>query len=108
MGFSDFFSAFGGSNGGYNASDMKGLVDAINKSQAVIEFRMDGTIIHANENFLRAVGYTLDEIKGKHHRMFAEPKYAESAEYRAFWDKLNRGEFDTGEYKRFGLDPGLV
>ncbi len=98
MGFSDFFSAFGGSS----ASDMKGLVDAINKSQAVIEFRMDGTIVHANENFLRTVGYTLDEIKGKHHRMFAEPGYAESAEYRAFWDKLNRGEFDSGEYKRFG------
>jgi len=82
--------------------DMEGQVDAIKKSQAVIEFNMDGTIITANENFLRTMGYSLHEVQGKHHSMFADPAYAASAEYRAFWDKLNRGEFESGEFKRFG------
>ena len=84
------------------AADYQGQLEAISKSQAVIEFNMDGTIITANENFLATVGYALDEIKGKHHRMFAEPEYAASAEYRDFWDQLNRGVFDTGEYRRIG------
>ena len=83
-------------------ADYSGQIEAIGKSQAVIEFNMDGTIRHANQNFLATLGYTLDEIKGKHHRMFAEESYAASAEYRDFWAKLNRGEFDSGEYKRFG------
>ncbi|MFI4859433.1 MAG: methyl-accepting chemotaxis protein [Phycisphaerales bacterium JB063] len=82
--------------------DLKGQLDAIGKSQAVIEFEMDGTIITANENFLRTVGYRLDEIQGQHHRMFAEPTYASSPEYAAFWDKLNRGQFESGEFKRHG------
>ena len=77
-------------------------VDAINRVQAIIEFTLDGTIVTANENFLNAMGYTLEEIKGKHHSLFAEHKYAHSEEYKEFWAKLNRGEFDTGEYKRFG------
>lgn len=63
---------------------------ALHRVQAVIEFNLDGTIISANDNFLKAVGYSLDEIKGKHHRMFCEPSYANSPEYRNFWDKLNR------------------
>lgn len=79
-----------------------GQIEAIGKAQAVIEFNMDGTIITANDNFLNAVGYTLDEIKGKHHSLFVEPEYLESAEYKAFWGKLNRGEYETAEYKRFG------
>ena len=83
-------------------ADYKGQITAIGKSQAVIEFNMDGTILSANQNFLATMGYSLDEIKGKHHRLFAEPGYAESPEYRRFWEKLNRGEFDTGEYKRVG------
>ncbi len=83
------------------ASD-RGMVDAINKSQAVIEFAMDGTIQHANENFLKAMGYSLDEIRGQHHSMFAEPAYAQSSEYREFWEKLRRGEFDAGQYRRLG------
>ncbi len=83
-------------------ADYKGQIDAIGKSQAVIEFNLDGTIINANENFLQTLGYTLDEIQGKHHRMFAEDEYANSAEYRLFWEKLNRGEYDSGEYKRIG------
>lgn len=84
------------------SADMHGQIDAIGKSQAVIEFNMDGTIISANKNFLNAMGYSLDEVKGKHHMMFADPEYAKSEEYRLFWEKLRRGEFDAGEYKRFG------
>jgi methyl-accepting chemotaxis protein len=78
------------------------IVDAINKSQAVIEFSLDGKILHANQNFLNALGYSLEEIKGQHHSMFAEPGYRQSTEYRLFWEKLGRGEFDAGEYKRIG------
>lgn len=87
-----------------NLGDLRGKVDAMNRSQAVIEFTPDGTILHANENFLKTVGYDLRDIEGKHHRMFCEPAYATSSEYRGFWEKLNRGEFDSGEYKRLGKD----
>ena len=80
-------------------ADLEGQIAAIGKTQAVIEFDLDGTIVTANENFCKTLGYTFDEIKGKHHSMFAEPAYAGSSEYRAFWDKLNRGEFDAGQYK---------
>ena len=83
-------------------NDTEGLIEALHRVQAVIEFNLDGTIIEANDNFLQTVGYSLDEIKGKHHRMFCEPEYAASAEYKAFWEKLGRGEFDSGEYKRIG------
>ncbi|WP_281167134.1 methyl-accepting chemotaxis protein [Algicola sagamiensis] len=83
-------------------ADFSGQISAIDKAQAVIEFNMDGTIVDANENFLSTVGYTLDEIKGKHHRMFVDPKFAESAEYKAFWEKLGRGEYEADEYRRFG------
>jgi methyl-accepting chemotaxis protein len=85
-----------------STQDLQGKVDAINRSQAVIEFTLDGTIVHANENFLKTLGYTLDEVKGKHHSMFAEPSYSQSSEYRAFWQKLGRGEFDASQYKRIG------
>ena len=83
-------------------ADYSGQIDAIGMSQAVIEFNMDGTIINANDNFLITMGYTLDEIKGKHHSMFAEPDFARSQEYKDFWEKLNRGEFESAEYKRLG------
>jgi methyl-accepting chemotaxis protein len=83
-------------------ADLNGKVEAIGRSQAVIEFNLDGTIITANENFLKTLGYSLDEIKGRHHSMFAEPAYRESPEYREFWAKLNRGEFQAGQYKRIG------
>jgi methyl-accepting chemotaxis protein len=83
-------------------ADFAGQIAAIGKSQAVIEFRMDGTISSANENFLRAMGYTLPEIVGKHHRMFVTPEYARSAEYREFWQSLNEGKYEAGEYKRLG------
>jgi len=83
-------------------ADLIGQIDAIGRSQATIEFNLDGTIIRANDNFLGAVGYTLEEIQGQHHRMFVEPTYAQSAEYTQFWEKLNRGEFASAEFKRIG------
>ncbi|KIC30495.1 methyl-accepting chemotaxis protein [Leisingera sp. ANG-S5] len=88
--------------------DLQGVVDAINRVQAVIEFELDGTILTANENFLAAVGYTLEEIQGKHHRMFCDPAYAASDEYRDFWLQLAMGEFSSGEYKRFGKNGAEV
>jgi methyl-accepting chemotaxis protein len=83
-------------------ADLSGQMEAIGKSQAVIEFNMDGTIIAANENFLGAMGYTLGEIRGKHHSLFVEPSERESAEYREFWASLNRGRYQAAEYKRIG------
>jgi methyl-accepting chemotaxis protein len=83
-------------------ADLGGQIDAIGKSQAVIEFKLDGTIIHANENFLRALGYTLGEIAGKHHSMFVAQAERDGADYRAFWAALGRGEFQSGEFKRIG------
>lgn len=83
-------------------ADYVGQISAIEKSQAVINFNMDGTVITANENFLRVMGYSLDEIKGKHHSMFVEPAYAQSIEYKEFWARLGRGEFDAAQYKRIG------
>jgi methyl-accepting chemotaxis protein len=83
-------------------ADLHGKVEAIGRSQAVIEFEMNGTIITANENFLKVLGYTLDEIKGRHHSMFVDPGYRDSAEYKQFWEKLNRGEFQAQQYKRIG------
>jgi methyl-accepting chemotaxis protein len=77
-------------------------VAAISKSQAVIEFNPDGTIVTANENFLKTLGYSLGEIQGKHHSMFVEPAMRDSAAYREFWAKLNRGEFQAAQYKRIG------
>jgi methyl-accepting chemotaxis protein len=82
--------------------DWRGQIAAIGKAQAVIEFDLDGTIRTANDNLLRAVGYTLDEIQGKHHSLFVEPAQRDSAEYRAFWAKLARGEYDAGQYRRLG------
>lgn len=75
---------------------------AIDKVQAIIEFELDGTILRANDNFLGAMGYTAEEIVGKHHRMFAEPAFAASREYEEFWAKLRRGECQAAEYKRIG------
>jgi methyl-accepting chemotaxis protein len=83
-------------------SDLKARLAAINRVQGVIEFTLDGKILHANENFLAVMGYALDEIKGKHHSLFVEPAYRDSAEYRGFWEKLGRGEFDAGQYRRIG------
>jgi len=83
-------------------ADLSGKVEAIGRSQAVIEFELDGTIITANDNFLKTMGYTLAEVKGKHHSMFVEPQYRDSAEYRQFWEKLRRGEYQAAQFKRIG------
>ena len=82
--------------------NMKGIMDAIERAYASIEFNLDGTIITANENFLKAMGYTSDEVKGQHHRMFCDPAYTSTGEYVAFWQKLNRGEFEAGVYRLTG------
>ncbi|PDT13619.1 chemotaxis protein [Rhizobium sp. J15] len=82
------------------SSDSKCILDAISKSQAIIEFDLKGNILAANENFCRALGYGLSEIVGKHHSMFCEPAYTATADYREFWARLGRGEYDTGAYKR--------
>ncbi|HWD21179.1 MAG TPA: PAS domain-containing methyl-accepting chemotaxis protein [Verrucomicrobiae bacterium] len=83
-------------------ADLRGQLDAIHKSQAVIEFDLSGAILTANENFLKALGYTLEEIQGRHHSLFVEPSYRDSAEYQQFWRDLNAGKFNAGEFKRIG------
>jgi methyl-accepting chemotaxis protein len=92
---------FGFGNGA-SAGISTATLEAIQKSQAVIAFNMDGTIITANENFLKVLGYSLGEIQGKHHRIFVEPSERESAAYREFWASLNAGKYQAGEYKRIG------
>lgn len=82
--------------------DLESMIAAINKSQAVITFNVDGTIVDANTNFLSAMGYALSEIKGQHHRMFVDDTFAQSIDYHQFWEALARGEFQAAEYKRFG------
>ena len=83
-------------------AELLALHEAIDKSLGTIEFNMDGTIITANDNFLKMVGYSLEEVQGKHHRMFVSEQYANSQEYTTFWEQLNKGEFHSGEYKRVG------
>lgn len=85
---------------GGHADEFRSIVEAINRSQAVIEFELDGTILHANANFLSALGYSLDEIVGQHHRMFVDSAYANSPEYQTFWRRLAKGEFFSDEYMR--------
>ena len=77
-------------------------LEAISKSQAVIEFNLEGVVLTANENFLKVLGYQLSEVIGQHHRIFVDAVYANSSEYRAFWERLGRGEFEAAEYKRIG------
>jgi methyl-accepting chemotaxis protein len=83
------------------SSDSKYILDAISKSQAIIEFDLAGNVLTANENFCKALGYSLNEIAGKHHSMFCDPAYAATSAYRDFWARLGRGEYDAGAYKRF-------
>ena len=82
--------------------DLHSLMTAIDRSQAMIEFDLEGNILRANTNFLDCVGYRLDEVQGRHHRMFCTPEHASSLEYAAFWEKLGKGAFDEGQYKRLG------
>jgi methyl-accepting chemotaxis protein len=83
-------------------ADLEATVAAIDRSQAMIEFQLDGTIITANKNFLMTVGYGLDEIVGRHHSMFVSDAYGQSAEYKAFWGSLGRGEFFSDKFQRVG------
>ncbi|MCJ2085342.1 PAS domain-containing protein [Methylobacterium sp. E-005] len=83
-------------------TDAMGQLAAVNRSQAVIQFAPDGTVLDANANFLEAVGYRIEEIRGQRHAMFVEPGYAQTPDYVAFWDRLRAGEFATGMFQRFG------
>jgi len=85
-----------------SGDDAAATLAALSQSQAMIEFTLDGTILDANENLLNAMGYSLDEVRGKHHRIFVDAAYAQSPEYAEFWRRLGRGEFDRAEYRRFG------
>ncbi len=84
------------------SADSEGKLDALDRSQGIIEFELDGTIVTANANFLSVVGYDLDEVRGKHHSMFVEAAERGGAPYRAFWEALRRGEFQQAEYRRIG------
>jgi len=86
----------------FKGDDAKSILAAIDKSLATIEFDLEGKILDANENFCSTLGYTRDEIVGKHHSMFVDPKFASSSEYSAFWAKLRRGEFESKECMRLG------
>lgn len=76
------------------------MLKALNRSSAVIEFSLDGIILQANDNFLQTMGYTKDQVIGKHHRMFCEPELSNSPEYEAFWQKLAQGEYISERFKR--------
>ncbi len=89
-------------------AELAGLVDAMQKAQAVVEFDMDGLLVNANENFLNLMGYAIDDVRGEHHRVFCDDDYAASLAYRKFWQKLNRGEFDCGRYRRLGNNGKVV
>ena len=81
----------------------------LQRAEAVIELDLDGTILNANENFLKTLGYTLEEIKGKHHRIFCDSTYTDSLAYSNFWKKLASGEYELGEQKRQGsLDKRFI
>ncbi|MCG2839040.1 PAS domain-containing methyl-accepting chemotaxis protein [Photobacterium sp. WH77] len=80
--------------------ELASQTQAVSRSMAVIEFDLNGNILHANENFLATVGYTFDEIKEKHHRLFVTPSYAQTSEYQNFWYQLNQGQFMGGKFER--------
>jgi len=86
------------------AADHQGQIAAIDQTQSVIEFELDGTVRTANANFLSLLGYRLEDLTGRHHSILVEPSYRDSAEYRQFWEKLRRGEYEAGMFKRIGQD----
>jgi methyl-accepting chemotaxis protein len=85
-----------------NGINSQRQIDEINRTQAVVEFTNEGICLTANDNFCNAMGYRLEEIKGKHHSTFVEPAYRDSADYKQFWRDLNDGKFQTAEFKRIG------
>ena len=82
--------------------ELRGTVNAISRVQGVIEFELDGTVVTANDNFLAVLGYSLDEVQGRHHRMFVDQVYAASQEYRRFWEELASGRFQAARFMRLG------
>ena len=86
------------------SADDRGKIEAIDKSQATVELALDGTILSANDNFLRAMGYGIEEIQGKHHGLFVSSEERDGAAYKAFWDTLRQGRYQAGEYRRIGKD----
>ncbi|HEX4151750.1 MAG TPA: PAS domain S-box protein, partial [Steroidobacteraceae bacterium] len=89
-------------------AELLGQIAALHRSQAILELNMDGTIQHANVNYLKMLGYTLEELQGRHHSMLVEPDLKSSAEYRTFWDKLGNGEFQAGRQKRLDKNGRVV
>jgi methyl-accepting chemotaxis protein len=92
---------------GKNA-DARNVVDALSRSQAMIEFDLEGNILFANENFCQALGYQLSEITGRHHRMFCDAQYVTTADYTKFWDGLRSGIFNASEFKRVRKDGSTI
>jgi methyl-accepting chemotaxis protein len=86
----------------FTNANYAGQILAIGKALEVIEFQMDGTVLNANENFLPAMGYTPDEIRDNHHSLLVDEATRHSSRYKDFWAKLNRGEYEAGEFKRIG------
>ncbi len=84
------------------AADFEGQIAAISKAQGIIEFSLDGKVLDANDNVLNMLGYTMSEIRGQHHSILVDPAYRATVDYRMFWEKLGRGEYDTNQYKRIG------
>jgi len=89
-------------------AELKGLFEGINRSQAMISFKMDGTILHANNNFLNTMGYELEEIVGEHHSIFIDSEFAKTMEYQDFWHNLNKGEYQSAQYKRIGKNGNTI
>ena len=86
------------------AFELEGQLQAVNKAQAVIQFDTNGVVTSANDNFLKTMGYSMDEIRGRHHRIFCDPSYASSGDYERFWGSLSRGEAQGGEMRRVAKD----
>jgi methyl-accepting chemotaxis protein len=84
------------------SAESRGKLEAISRSQAVIEFDLQGNVQSANVNFLRTLGYTAAEVEGRHHSMFCDPELIQSAEYRNFWSDLSEGKFQSGRFRRVG------
>lgn len=83
-----------------HAAENESLIDALMKSTAMIQFNLDGTVITANQQFLQAMGYTLEQVRGQSHRMFCDAEDITSPLYAAFWKKLNQGEYVAGRFRR--------
>ncbi|MCZ7467248.1 PAS domain-containing methyl-accepting chemotaxis protein [Rhizobium rhizogenes] len=84
------------------AAEDAGKIDALSRAQAIIEFSPGGDVLTANENFLAALGYSLSEVQGRHHSMFCEPAYTQSAHYKQFWERLAGGDLVADEFMRLG------